>query len=99
MGDYYCGNSSAGGWVGWDDPRGDNGTQGLSPAMPYGFDYDETMDSFDFLASMGDITGAVMHVWRQQGWFVNMFGNLRAPQIDNARFCTKLKTQICELYL
>ena len=73
MGDYYCGNSSAGGWVGYDDPRGDDGSQGLSPAMPYGFDYDASMDSFGFLASMGDVAGAVMHVWRDQGWFVNMF--------------------------
>ena len=22
MGNYFCGNSSAGGWVGFDDPRG-----------------------------------------------------------------------------
>ena len=36
MGNYFCGNSSAGGWVGFNDPRGNpgdpgyNGSQGTS---------------------------------------------------------------------
>ena len=28
MGNYFCGNSSAGGWVGYMDPRMDNHSQG-----------------------------------------------------------------------
>ena len=71
MGNYFCGNSSAGGWVGFDDPRGQNRAQGLSPAMPVGFDYDP--EAYPFLKTMQDPAGAVMHVWRDQGWFVNMF--------------------------
>ena len=75
MGNYFCGNSSAGGWVGYDDPRGDNKTQGLSAQLPQGFDFDPTDDNKagPFLASMNNPAGAVMHVWRDQGWFVNMF--------------------------
>jgi len=75
MGNYFCGNSSAGGWVGFDDPRGDNKSQGLSAQIPWGFDFDPTNEkqAGDFLASMKDPAGAIMHVWRDQGWFVNMF--------------------------
>lgn len=41
MGNYFCGNASAGGWVGFNDPRGNpgdpnyNGSQGLSAQLPY----------------------------------------------------------------
>eukprot|EP00039_Didymoeca_costata_P013183 m.196382 g.196382 ORF g.196382 m.196382 type:complete len:799 (+) comp15699_c0_seq3:667-3063(+) len=70
MGSYFCGNSSAGGWVGYDDPR-TNSSQGLSPALPVGFDYDGTQ--YPKLAGMTDPSGAILHVWRAQGWFVNMF--------------------------
>ena len=79
MGNYFCGNSSAGGWVGYNDPRGQNHVQGLSAQLPYGFDYDKVspngrpQDAYDFLSSMKDPKGAIMHVWRDQGWFVNMF--------------------------
>lgn len=52
MGNYFCGNSSAGGWVGYDDPRGPNKTQGLSPALPVGFDYDPA--KYPFLAGVKD---------------------------------------------
>ena len=49
-----------------------NSEQGLSPPLPYGFDYDAT--KVPALASLGDsLEGGVMHVWRAQGWFVNMF--------------------------
>ena len=34
MGNYFCGNASAGGWVGYNDPRGQNHTQGLSAQLP-----------------------------------------------------------------
>ena len=44
MGDYFCGNSSAGGWVGYDDPRGADAAAGLSPALPTGFDFDAARD-------------------------------------------------------
>jgi hypothetical protein len=67
----FCGNSSAGGWVGFDDPRGSNHEQGLSPPLPYGFDYDPKQ--FPEIAGFKDPAGGVMHVWRDQGWFVNMF--------------------------
>ena len=73
MGNYFCGNSSAGGWVGFEDPRGQNHSQGLSPALPFGFDYNSS--KYPMLANYdtSTIEGAVMHVWRAQGWFVNMF--------------------------
>ena len=74
MGDYFCGNSSAGGWVGYMDPRMANHSQGLSPALPFGFDYNATV--YPQLAAIADgssIEGAVLHAWRAQGWFVNMF--------------------------
>lgn len=50
MGNYFCGNSSAGGWVGFNDPRGNpgdpgyNGSQGLSAQLPFGFDFDPAND-------------------------------------------------------
>jgi hypothetical protein len=66
MGDYFCGNSSAGGWVGYDDPRQGNRTQGLSPALPYGFDYDAK--AHPKVANIKSAAGAVLHVWRAQGW-------------------------------
>ena len=77
MGNYFCGNASAGGWVGFNDPRGMpgdanyDGTQGLSPALPVGFDYNTS--KYPILASIKEISGAIFHVWRAQGWFVNMF--------------------------
>ena len=44
MGNYFCGNSSAGGWVGFNDPNHSgphpNKSIGLSAQLPYGFDYD-----------------------------------------------------------
>lgn len=81
MGNYFCGNSSAGGWVGFDDPRGNpgdpgfNGSQGLSAQLPYGFDYDPSnaRQAGPFLESLQNPKGGIMHVWRDQGWFVNMF--------------------------
>ena len=69
MGNYFCGNSSAGGWVGYDDPRQGNRAQGLSPALPVGFTYDPA--KFPQMAGWKDPSGAVMHVWRAQGWCVN----------------------------
>jgi hypothetical protein len=45
MGNYFCGNSSAGGWVGFNDPRGQpgdpgyNGTQGLSAQLVSRLEY------------------------------------------------------------
>ena len=30
MGNYFCGNSSAGGWIGYNDPRGMPGLSGIS---------------------------------------------------------------------
>lgn len=71
MGSYFCGNSSAGGWVGFGDPRGSNTTQGLSPALPVGFQYDP--GHFPEISGWSDPAGAIMHIWRAQGWFVNMF--------------------------
>eukprot|EP01043_Picozoa_sp_COSAG02_P029584 COSAG02_NODE_1848_length_10680_cov_53.675551_5_plen_486_part_00 len=71
MGNYFCGNSSAGGWVGYDDPRQGNEAQGLSPALPVGFDFDP--EQHPDIAEWTDPAGGVMHVWRAQGWFVNMF--------------------------
>jgi hypothetical protein len=73
MGNYFCGNSSAGGWVGFDDPRQGNSAQGLSPALPVGFDFDP--EQHPDLAEWSETSwpGAIMHVWRAQGWFVNMF--------------------------
>ena len=81
MGNYFCGNASAGGWVGFNDPRGNpgdpsyNGSQGLSAQLPYGFDYDPNNDrqAGPFLKSLKHPKGGIMHVWRDQGWFVNMF--------------------------
>eukprot|EP01048_Picozoa_sp_COSAG05_P002813 COSAG05_NODE_122_length_17611_cov_47.044655_11_plen_437_part_00 len=76
MGNYFCGNASAGGWVGFNDPRGDpgdpgyNGTQGLSAQLPWGFNYDP--EAFPLLDTMAEPAGAILHVW-SHGWFVNMF--------------------------
>ena len=72
---YFCGNSSAGGWVGFNDPRGQNKSQGLSAQLPYGFDYDPTdeRNAGPFLASLKNPAGGIMHAHRDQGWFVNMF--------------------------
>ena len=67
MGNDFCGNASAGGWVGYNDPRGQNHTQGLSAQLPYGFDYEEVnpngrpQDAFDFLSKMKDPKGGIMH--------------------------------------
>jgi hypothetical protein len=87
MGHYFCGNSSAGGWVGWNDPRGMpgwsgikglldnssqvtyaeyNGSQGLSAQLPWGFSYDA--ERHPLLDSIQQPAGAIMHVWRDQGW-------------------------------
>ena len=71
MGDYFCGNSSAGGWVGFADIRGKNRTQGLSPMLPTGFIYNATLAPW--LAKVADLEGALVHVWRDQGWFVTMY--------------------------
>ena len=71
MGNYFCGNSSAGGWVGYDDPRQGNTAQGLSPALPVGADYDAK--AHPEMAKWANPKGAILHVWRAQGWFVNMF--------------------------
>ena len=72
QGNYFCGRKSAGGWVGFDDPRGQNDTQGLSPPLPYGFTYDTS--KVPELKGFGDsLEGAVIHVWRAQGWAVHMF--------------------------
>ena len=73
MGNYFCGNSSAGGWVGYDDPRQGNSAQGLSPALPVGFDYDPEDAAYAPIEDWADPAGGIMHVWRAQGWFVNMF--------------------------
>lgn len=76
MGNYYCGNSSAGGWVGYNDPRDKNHTQGQSPILPVSFEYNSTkapeLARFGTTGGRG-VSGAVMHVWRAQGWYVNMF--------------------------
>ena len=93
MGNYFCGNSSAGGWIGYNDPRGMpglsgesgvldnasqfpfpkyNGSQGLSAQLPWGFDYDPEM--YPLLDTIEKPAGAILHAWRDQGWFVNMFG-------------------------
>ena len=52
--------------MGFDDPRGSNKAQGLSPAVPWGLDYapkDAT------LSALGDARGAIVHAWRGgQAW-------------------------------
>lgn len=73
MGSYYCGNSSAGGWVGDQDPRGDNSTQGLSPLLPQGFDYNSSSKGGKALHQLGNLKGGILNVWRAQGWYMNMF--------------------------
>eukprot|EP01043_Picozoa_sp_COSAG02_P002412 COSAG02_NODE_55_length_43887_cov_30.660364_33_plen_712_part_00 len=74
MGNYFCGNSSAGGWVGYNDPR-DNTSVGLSAQLPYGFDYDpaDATKQGPWLSSLKNPAGGIMHAFRAQGWFVNMF--------------------------
>jgi hypothetical protein len=90
QGDYFCGNSSAGGWVGHMDPRGDNKSQGLSAQLPWGFDFDPTdeLNAGPFLASMKDPAGAIFHVWRAQGWFVNMFEIASSDPSGKVEFAT-----------
>jgi hypothetical protein len=96
MGSYFCGNSSAGGWVGFNDPRGNpgdphyNGSQGLSAQLPYGFDFDPTnqRQAGPFLAGMSEPAGAIMHVWRDQGWFVNMFEVESSDPSGSVKFAT-----------
>ena len=43
-----------------------NHTQGLSPALPYGFDYDAKLHPK--VANIKNAAGALLHVWRAQGW-------------------------------
>jgi len=59
--------------VGYDDPRQGNSAQGLSPALPVGFDYDPEDAAYAPIEDWADPAGGIMHVWRAQGWFVNMF--------------------------
>ena len=91
MGNYFCGNASAGGWVGFNDPRGMpglsgetgqldnssqityakyNGSQGLSAQLPWGFDYDS--EQHPILDTIASPAGAILHVWRDQGWYAPM---------------------------
>jgi hypothetical protein len=71
MGSYYCGNSSAGGWVGYNDPRGDNLTQGQSPILPSGMEYNASLSPG--LAALKSAKGGRLTVWRNQDWYLNMF--------------------------
>lgn len=73
MGDYFCGNSSAGGWVGYQDIRGDDSTKGLSPMLPTGFVYNATQLPWLTNITSAEMKGALVHVWRAQGWFVTMY--------------------------
>jgi len=93
MGNYFCGYSSAGGWVGYDDPRGPRGknhTQGLSAQLPWGFDFDpaDAHKGGPFLASMKDPAGAIVHAWRDQGWFTNMFEVASSDASGSVTFAT-----------
>ena len=36
MGNYFCGNASAGGWVGFNDPRGMPGSSGINGTLDNG---------------------------------------------------------------
>jgi hypothetical protein len=70
MGNYYCGNSSAGGHVGENDPRGKNHTKGLSPFLPAALSYDPSKAAGQELATFGSafgLSGAHMRVW-PWGW-------------------------------
>ena len=91
MGNYFCGNSSAGGWVGYDDPRGANKTQGLSAQLPTGFDFDptDTLRGGPFLASMKDPAGAIFHAWRDQAR-CSRLAALRTPARLATRCCLSL---------
>jgi hypothetical protein len=73
MGDYFCGNSSAGGWVGYQDIRGDDSTKGLSPMLPTGFIYNASQLPWLKNITSSGMEGALVHVWRAQGWFVTMY--------------------------
>lgn len=88
--------------MGYDDPRGDNKTQGLSAQLPQGFDFDpsNTMKAGPFLASMKDPAGAIMHVWRDQGWFVNMFEVESSDPAGSVKFAqTESYVYLLLLYL
>ena len=71
MGDYYCGNSSAGGWVGNNDPRGANHTLGQSPILPSAMVYN--LSKTPGMANLTSAKGGRLTVWRHQGWYLNMF--------------------------
>jgi hypothetical protein len=47
-----------------------NGSQGLSAQLPWGFDYDP--EKHPVLDSIVKPEGAILHVWRDQSWYVNM---------------------------
>eukprot|EP01043_Picozoa_sp_COSAG02_P030001 COSAG02_NODE_1894_length_10475_cov_10.204125_13_plen_85_part_00 len=44
-----------------------NGSQGLSAQLPWGFDYDP--EQHPILDTIASPAGAVLHVWRDQGWY------------------------------
>ena len=85
MGNYFCGNASAGGWVGFNDPRGMPGSSGvngtLDDGQPAGYNGSQGLsaqvpwgfnydpEAFPLLDSIEDPSGAIMHVW-SHGWFV-----------------------------
>ena len=64
MGDYYCGNSSAGGWVGNNDPRGGDHSQGQNPILPSGMVYNATLSPG--VAALSSAAGGRLTVWRHQ---------------------------------
>jgi hypothetical protein len=88
QGNYFCGNASAGGWVGFNDPRGAPGSSGtdgkLDPGQPPSYNGSQGLsaqlpwgfnydpEQFGILDTIKDPAGAILHVW-SHGWFVNMF--------------------------
>eukprot|EP00041_Stephanoeca_diplocostata_P042079 m.10090 g.10090 ORF g.10090 m.10090 type:complete len:895 (+) comp7208_c0_seq1:114-2798(+) len=65
---YWCSNASGGGWAIVDFQAAQTGQLGL----PVGMTYDD-VERLARLKTWHNATGAVVHAWHSQSWFVNMF--------------------------
>lgn len=68
-GSYWCGNASSGGWASVDKQCATTGTLQL----PVGMDYDKDDPQLGRFAKWSNATGAIVHAWHSQSWFVNMW--------------------------
>lgn len=65
---YWCSKASGGGWAFVDFQAAQSGQLGLPVGMTYA-----DVERLARLKSWRNATGAVVHAWHSQSWFVNMF--------------------------